>query len=507
MKTKLLLLFFFSCFAMSSQITDLQKLSKGTLSASEVIRDSNNNIKGYFFLFETDKIAKETVELEYVVLDENLTKVTNGFISEMKFESLLINAKKINVKVSLYKNKLLLEFTDVGGRGDEGYKRYKILDLQNNELSNSFIFTNDTIKLNPKFDRKMSNYMANNSQSMTYYNDVGLVVDSRAIDKKTKMDKRYLAYYDANFKEVWRNVYENSDKKKKIREITYLNSDEDVVVLFNHTLKNNYKYLNDFSIILINAKNGELLNEFSFPKMEEYAYKVVNCVIKDDEVNVLGNFSNKSEFGNTNDTENKGLFSFRFNRFNGKLLGSRFLNWEDIGTKLNIDKNGFVKNEGYIFIHNMLTLKDNKIIVVCEMFKQSPITTNNICFLELSKNFTVTQVFGVDKFKNKFPGTAAHSNEIKKHGLFDFIDYQNLGDEEFLFFFNDNEKNSKNRKKSTLYGIVSYSDGKFKRQTLDLKTETSTIKAYPAKKGYLMLIENFDAKEKSTELRLEKINY
>ena len=87
------------------------------------------------------------------------------------------------------------------------------------------------------------------------------------------------------------------------------------------------------------------------------------------------------------------------------------------------------------------------------------------------------------------------------------MDYQNLGDDEYLFFLSDNEKNTKNRNKSTLYGIVSFAEGKFKKQTLNLKTETSSISAYPSKKGYITLVENFDAKNKSTEIRLEKINY
>ena len=109
MRTKLLSFFFLLSFVVKAQITDLQKISKGKFYSSDVIRDSNNNIKGYFFLFETDKIAKETFELEYVVLDENLTKVTSGFITEMKYESWLVSANKIVINVSLYKNKLFLQ--------------------------------------------------------------------------------------------------------------------------------------------------------------------------------------------------------------------------------------------------------------------------------------------------------------------------------------------------------------------------------------------------------------
>ena len=87
------ILLIFTQFVMA-QMVELSKLSTGKLYDSDVIKDEKNNIKGYFLLFESDKIQKETFILEYVVLDENLTKVTNGYIEEMKYSSLLLKADK-----------------------------------------------------------------------------------------------------------------------------------------------------------------------------------------------------------------------------------------------------------------------------------------------------------------------------------------------------------------------------------------------------------------------------
>ena len=131
MKKKYLLLFCFFSLIANAQITNLARLSKGRLYSSDVIKDSNNSIKGYFLLFESDKVAKETYELEYGLLDENLTKVTNGFITEMKYESFLFDAKSISVEVSRYKNKLLLQLSDNFGGSDlvmdnNLFKRYRI---------------------------------------------------------------------------------------------------------------------------------------------------------------------------------------------------------------------------------------------------------------------------------------------------------------------------------------------------------------------------------------------
>lgn len=507
MKIKFISFFLFLSLSTEAQIADLNKLSKGKLYSSDEIKDSNNNIKGYFLLFETDKVAKETYDLEYVVLDENLTKVTNGTITEMKFESFLIDAANVNVSAELYKDKLLLEFSD-NFQSMKAYRRYRLLDIKTNALSNPFIFNKDKMVMNPVFDRKMKNYADNESQEMHFFEGVGLVVNSSWTDKKAGRTEKYMAHYDENFNQVWKCVYEDMSIPGKIQKRPeYVKSDKDVIVMFSHNTKQGTWSTNNFSIFFIDSKTGKLLNQFEFPSMDKFAYKIVDCKMKDEQIFLFGNQSKKSQYGNTNDTENIGLFKYGFNKSDAKLTESQYLSWESMVEKLPVNKLGNVKNEGFMFVHNMLSLEDDSVIVVTETFMQVPITTNNMYFFKLTKDFKLEEVFEVSKFRNKFPNTSGHSDEIKKYGLFDFIDYQDLGDDQFLFFLNDNEKKSRNRRKSTLYGIVSYTDGKFKRQTLDLKTETSSIVALNAKKGYLVLVENFDDPHKSNEFRLEKINY
>lgn len=502
-----LLLFCFFCTIMQGQIVDLEKFSKGKFYSSEEIKDEDNSIKGYFLLYENDKVAKETYQLEYVVLDENLTKVTNGFITEMKYESWLVDAEKIKSRVSVYKDKLLIQLTDYI-QGSEFFRRYRLLDVKNNELSKPFIFAKGEMKLDPVFDRKNTNAINNNSEEMFFFEGVGLVVDSKMLDKEENLTQNYLAHLDDNLKEVWRYTYNNSSDKK-LKWLHYLKSDDDIITMFARGSKNNSlrQYVNEVSILFIDSKTGILRSEFIFPDLDKYSYRVVDCKISDDEIYVAGNYSKALKNGNIDDIDNVGLFSFTFEKSSGKLKKSNYVKWESLSGKLDVNKNGYVKKEGNLFPHKMLLLDSGKIIVAAETFIQAPITTNNMYFLEFNDKLQLNQVFEVEKFRNKFPRTVAHSSDIKSYGLFDFIDYQDLGDDEYLFFINDNEKKSRNRKKSTLYGIISYSDGQFKRQTLELKTENSTKYIYNAKKGYLLLVEDFDVENKSSEFRLEKINY
>ena len=505
MKTKLILLSILTFISVNAQITNLHKLSKGVFYDSDVIKDANNNIKGYFLLFETDKVAKETVELEYVILDENLTKVTNGFITEMKFESFLIDAKKINIEVTLYKNILLLRLSDDFG-GPQGFIRYRTLDLTTNKLSNNFLFNKDVFNFNPTFDRKLKNYENNASENVSYYKEIGIVVNKISEYKNENSDENYLAHYDDNYNLLWKYNYVANTSRRDFKICNYLNSDKDIIV-FQNQFYEKYLTINKKSITVLDAKKGKFINEVLLPELDLYSYRIINCIIKGNEIQIVGNYSKKIKAGYVEDLENIGIFNFNFDKTTGKIISTNYLKWENANSKIEINKKGLVKDEGYLYIHDIIPLKNDKLIAVCETYYQSPVVTNNIYFLELSKDFKINQVFEVEKFRNKFPKTNLYSSSIKEYGMFDFMDYQNMGDDEFLFYFNDNEKNSKNRKNSTLFGVVSYVDGKFQKQILNLKTETSTIKAYPAKKGYLMLVEDFDTKDKPNEFRLEKINY
>ncbi|HLN95072.1 MAG TPA: DUF6770 family protein [Flavobacterium sp.] len=504
---KIVILFLLLPFFLSAQVRTLENLSRGQLYSYEEIYDFNNNIRGYILLFQTDKIAKETYELEYVVLDENLEKVTNGFLQEMKFESWLFTAGSINVEAQLYGNKLLLEFSDVlGGVGI--FQRYRILDLKTNVMSDPFIFNKGEMKLNPKPSRRMRDAKETISEKTVIMDGVGLVVWSLSTNKKEGSTQQYIARFDDDMKETWRWVYDDEGvKNPRHNNPGFSQSDKDVVVFFNHFSNKSNAFINDYSIFILSTATGAVLNEYHLPDIEQYAYREIDTKLTADKIIVMGNFSKKTKGGFVDDTHNIGLFQFEFDKKTGQLLNSQRMLWTSLVDRIPINEWGRVEKEGYMYIHKMLPLSNGNIIAVAETFGNKPVVTNNMYYLLLDDKLQAKEVFEVPKFRNKFPGLDLHSSTIKAYGLFDFMTYQTMDDDEYLFYFSDNEKRSVNRKKNTLFGIVSYADGKFARQTLDLKTETSTIHAWNAKKGYLLLMEDFDEKGKKSELRLEKINY
>jgi hypothetical protein len=504
-KNLLTVLFLFISLTNNAQLIELSKLSAGKFYDSSVIKDSKNNIKGYFLLYESEKIKKETYNLEYVVLDENLTKVTNGVFEEMKFNSFLVKSERITVSVSYFNNKLLIQLNDLIVEGPEIFTRYRTLDLKTNTLSDRFIFRNGKIEINPDFDRSLENLIDNQTDKIFSIDGIGLV----AFDfwKTTDKDPRKLYCFDDTFNKKWESVYQRSKNEYGEINMGYLNHSENYIVYHNHYIRNVFKTNPHSSLLVFDAKNGNLNFEYHYPDSKNYTYRKIRGAINGDTLTLFGNYSKKTIDGYIDDNNNLGVFKVTLNLKTGNVLEEKYFNWESLNSNLGIDKNGKIKEEGNIYIHDFVIKSNNDIIMVCEAYKNNPITTNDMYFIEFDSELKLKQVFNVNKFRNKFSGIKAHSSTMNAGGYFDYQGYHDLQDDEYLFYFNDYEKKSKNRNKNTKYGIVSYADGKFTRKTLELKTENSYLAAYAAKNGYIMLVEDFNEKNKPSTIRLEKIAF
>ena len=490
------------------QIAELQKLAKGTFYSSAEIKDDNNNIKGYFLLYRNDEVAKNVYELEFVVLDENLTKVGNGFFKEAKDA----DADRVAADVTLCKNRLLVALTD-GFGGHKGYKRYRILDLGTFKMTDSFIARCGQLVFKEYFDREWrKNHEDEYSERLAMFKDVGLVVFSPELEKNTTDRQKYIAHYDENFKLAWKYVFdEMPEKKGDQRWAEYVQSDKDLIVLLVVGIREGKKIKHEATVHFLDANSGKLQKEVVLPESSQTVYSIKQCVIDDGSVALMGQYTLAEDAQYSSQYMaifNDGFFKAEYDKNSFGLKDNKRLAYNDMGTKLKMEKHGEIKGEGYLYVHNMFALDNGKILAACEACHYAPLSANNIYFMELSVDFKLDKVYTIEKFRNKFPGVMLTTmDDFKKYQILDLLDYQNLGDGEYLFFFNDNEKNTKNRKATTLYGIVHYDGEKFERQTLKLKTGASRIYAENAKKGYMLLFEDFDEKNKSGELRLEKVNY
>ena len=92
----------------------------------------------------------------------------------------------------------------------------------------------------------------------------------------------------------------------------------------------------------------------------------------------------------------------------------------------------------------------------------------------------------------------------KAFGAFDY-DYTQPGKNNngFVVCYSDYVRESDY--KGLTFNAISYYDGKFSTDKINLASKSSSLRVLPAKEGYVMIIEYYK-KQKQVEVRLEKLN-
>jgi hypothetical protein len=494
---------------LQAQVAKLESLSKGKFYSSAAIKDGSNSVKGYFLLYESDKVAKETYQLEYILLDENLDRVTSGFITEDKYEGFSFKVMSINVEASLCRNKLLLEFSD-NFETTLAYKRYRILDITTFEMSEPFMAKDGKLVFNPVFDKNLRDDYDKQSDSVMFFKDVGLVTFSPYVTKKSADREKYITHFDDNFNPVWKYVFDLAEGKGKSvdqKSAFYIQSNANLIVLLTDGVRSGGKFMKGLAVHFLDAKTGKLIKEQASPEGSTFAYEVDECLITDDKIVLTGLYREGEQWGNIVSYMNEGMFRHVYDRATLEILDAKKLGWKELlNGEYTLDKRSLIDGEGSMFLHDVRPLSNGGMVAVCEVYG-IPILTFDIFFLEFNPDFTLKQIFVAKKFRTKFSGWIYNTADFVKYGIFDYVDYQDLDDDEIVFLFLDNEKAGTDRKFTNRFGIVSYSEGKFVRQTLELESPGSSRNIINAKKGYMLVQENFNDKNKKDEMRLETINY
>lgn len=529
-----------------SKTVELAKLSKGKLVKNKTLFDRDkDDIYGYFLIFEKDKIAQEKYLYEYVLLDKNLNKVSNGEFTQTR----LLKGSGLPVIFNpVYRNGFItigigwnLEFW--------GYKTYayRLLDVKENKLSDDFTLLSDlTKKYNPEtkggknivtFFYKPNPFgyslraaiLTDIDKKMKKANWGDHIFEGKHDNGYSRMNKTY--FVNEKLEPLW--SYSYNEEEPNMREymvISFLNNDDkhnnNILTAFkSFEEKANYNKIKkgelSGSYLFFDKNNGKLLAEV-FP----YSKPSKKWEIKD--VSIKSSFVDEAKqtvtfISHTMNTweifvdENLiwGFSRAEYSLVNGNELNRSYFSWNQLSPYLNINEYGYVKEKGepecYLYLHDVIMKDDENMIFIMEQYRSYSkfMVINDLFFMELDKEMQVVNFQKIEK-QNRviLSNFKMNGSMVNSYGYFDYTGYQDLGNDNYLFFYYNKQKPEGGGKKQWVMGIVSYIDGKFSEQKLPLKSEDdSDMEITPAKKGYIMVYETFKDKDKSAELRLEKINY
>lgn len=460
-----------------SQSYQIMNSASGSLETfSPLVQDKE--IFGYIEVRKMDLEDKLTETHKYIVLDKNMNKISSG-----------------DFKIDLYRKKVLTNLYDVtycNGKIIFCYEQYtigasllrilcsyKILDIANNKIvaENNFVpevdFTESTNNMLKKYKRFYTYPLLSND---------GFLMKS--IKNNTETD-----FYTINFvgETIWNQDKQEIEKKQDI-EYNLIESDKDYIILMA-TITRNDKKISD-NLLILDSKTGKKV-AFTELFSNEFTLKYLDISIKNGKLNMVGRYFEKEKRDRVDFDESLGLYRRIVDLKSGKIESDIFLPFGKFNS-LDIDENGRVRKEGYLYFQTVDLNPDGTYFALAETSKKGKYFNELYVFL-MDKDFKPMKVekFDVKKTRgDKYSFSQDLPNKVGK-----------------AYFFYDKTEEAEYE-----LNILNFMfDSKtFTTTKMDLKNEKSSIRVMPAKTGFVGIVEYFkDPKKegKSMEIRLEKLNY
>ena len=517
---KLLLLITVSLSAL--QVNSQSKLTvdqvyKITLRNSGPIIE-NEEIKGYYFFYMSDKVDKRTNEYTLQILDANLNK-----LKDVKFQ----DSKNIYLVESAFDgNSIVFMFFD----DDQNMLDYRLYDLEGKK----------TFSYSKVLDKKTENYFKTapkfggeeeaDNQNIYDIPGKGFLTLIPVRDGKTYSYE--VNFYASDKRRTWAF---NPIEDGKYNQAQYLGSNDSIAFIEVLTKVKMTSKEAMSNLIGINLQNGRKVFEIATQERGTKLFPMnISTLTNSSNYIVMGPYYSSDDRILQDQSDGIGIWTMN-NK--GKILKSKYISWtNDISKLLKTDERGRIENMGYIYFHKIMQTDDGKIFAIGVGYKKTAsalgiattvlgamagggggmsvakMKVTDMLMLQLDQDFKLEKAVIYDKYDNnvELPSGYAFVNPhtlallLVSTGSFDYS-FTQLGKNKssFISGYTDYEKGKDYR--GLAFNSISYYDGNITTDKVTLQSKANRLKVLPAKPGSVLIMEYFK-KAKKLELRMEKLN-
>tara|TARA_R110002050_G_scaffold94765_3_gene197346 strand:- start:80793 stop:82322 length:1530 start_codon:yes stop_codon:yes gene_type:complete len=495
------------CIALNAQQKSLNEITSFRLRNSGSMMDKNNDVDGYYFYYQIDKLKKGMREYAIKILDNNLNDIAtksyidnkNTVLADSKFNNQSLMFAMINTKEEQYK---LVTFDRQGNKGED-----IIIPVNKKEM-------------------KWLGYMlkAGNFNMLFPVDNKGFVFNYIRDNKKIGYGLKYIATDGGS---SW--DYNSPDEIKEIMSINPIEVNEDVIVALQSSKKSMMSQTIKFKVIVIDIKTGKLLFEKEFDR-DNNPRLITNAFLTNDKkVVLLGEYFEKGD--NVIKSKSLGLFA-QINDFTGNVLSDNKVSWENkINKMMPVESDGKNPKRGYVYFHDIIRNQNGSYYCIGEKYRKTAsgmgiaaaalggggsitqLTITDAVMFEFDSSFDLKDIKVFKKGKSRAPSLLdVGSPQLNAHALkaFGAFDYQftqiDKDRDRFYANFIDYER-LKGESNKLAFKTIMYDEGKLSEDKIYLQKDSGKIKfrVLPAKLGHIMLLE-YNKKEKTLDLHLEKLN-
>lgn len=474
------------------------------LKNSGVIK-TDENISGYFNFYKVDKLKKGQVEYAINIIDENLNDIaTKSFICD----------KNTSLKESSYNNQSLI-FQLFNEK--ENFFRLVTFDNKAN--------LKDDIKIEiAKKDLKWIKYAAASGykNSLLSVENKGFVFNYYKSAKKLSYQLKYIP---TNGGKSW-TYTPDSDQ---LLDINPIQSNDKVIVAIEASRPSMMSKKITNRVLFIDVDSGKLLFAKNYEQGEN-PRSIANAYLNEsNEVIMIGEYFKKG--AKIVKDESLGIFA-ESTSLDGTVKFDTKINWDDelfpaLKAAYGDEK---IAERCHILFHDFIKTKDGNYYAIGELYKKSidgaalavgvlsrsggptsKIVITDAIIIKLDPTFKLLDVKVFEKGKSTSPAFSILSPQLnalwaKSLGNFDYVFTQRDSQKDrFYTGFVDYER-LKGEKNKFAFKSINYSDGELSEDKVYLKnSRRESSRVYAGKTGHV-LINEYNRKEKTITLHLEKIN-
>ncbi|GAA0872992.1 hypothetical protein GCM10009117_21390 [Gangjinia marincola] len=495
---------------MTAQEKTINEITQFEVRNSGVMLDNQNDVDGYYFFYEVDRLKKGQREFAIEVIDNSLNEVA---------KKSYIDDKRTYLVDSKFNNQAL-----IFALANKKEKFLKVITFDRKANQKEDI----DIPLTSKELKYLAMMEQTGSFNMLFpVDNKGFLVNYVKDNKKIGYSLKYVAT-DGN--SSWE--YNSPLEDKLIYTINPIEANEEVVVALEGSRKSNASKKIDYRVIVIDIDNGKMLFESKFERNDNPRL-VTNAFLTDEKkLVVLGEyFENGAKIFSD---KSAGLFAETFN-LDGTVLRDSKISWEnEIDPKMPSSIDGKKKKRGYIYFHDIVRTNDGSYYAIGERYRktasaagiaslvlgggnsQTPLTQltiTNAAVFKFDNTFKLEDVKVFEKGKSRAPSVfdfgspQFNAHILKTIGAFDFeFTQRDITNDRFYSTFIDYERLKGERNKFALKTVI-YNDGNLSQDKMYLNKSNGTVdmRVLPGKLGSVMLVE-YNKKDKTVQLHLEKLN-
>jgi hypothetical protein len=502
-KTSLLLLL---CLAnlTFAQTKKIEQVNTFKIKNSGSILNKENNVDGYYFFYEMDKLKKGDREFAIKILDKNLTEVA---------QKTYIDNKNTFLMKSTFNNQQIMFAM-------ANYKEKKI----------SLLMFDKKAEQMPTIDIPLESKEVRYIQYLQQTGDFNIIfpVENRGfIFNKLEDNKKIgysLKYYPTDGGKAWE--YNSPEDSKEIVTINPIEANDKYVVAIEMARPGALSRKITIRTKIFDINTGELLFQKEYSK--ESKPKLITNAFLDKNSNLLLMGEYFKEGDNIFDDKSLGL-STEVIDATGKTLHENFISWKDDVAKMAKVDGNYVQDKGYIYFHNIVRTHNNEYYAIGEFYKRTAsasgiamaalgggnsvtqLTITNSVVFKFSPDFKLLGIQEFEKGKSRAPSLTdfgspqLNAHALKSYGAFDYEYTQvDKANDRFYACFIDYER-IKGEKNKNAFKTIIYDEGKLTEDKIYLESDSKDFRVLPAKIGNVLLLE-YDKKLKSINLHLEKLN-